>query len=217
MKRGWFITFEGPDGSGKTSQLAALAAVAREMGFDVVTTREPGGTLIGDRIRQLLLDPANVEMHGTTEILLYAAARAQHVKEKILPALAAGKVVLCDRYVDASVAYQGYGLQMEIEEIKRINRYATGGLVPDRTYLLDIPVAVGRKRLLARKGQEFAAALDRIESRELAYHTRVREGFLKLAQEEPGRIVRIDADRPFAAIAEEIARDFCRLVKEGWQ
>ena len=132
-----FITFEGPDGGGKTTQISRLASYIKDLGYEVVLTREPGGTFISEKIRSLLLDPTNQELNRETEVLLYAASRAQHVREVIIPALNQGKVVLCDRFVDASIAYQGYGLGITLESITAINHFATGGLKPTRTYLLE--------------------------------------------------------------------------------
>ncbi len=200
---GVFVTFEGPDGAGKTTQVRLLAEALRQRGHEVVVTREPGGTRISDKIREMILDPSHQEMCDVTEILLYAASRAQHVREIILPSVNDGKIVLCDRFVDASIAYQGFGLGFPLEHIRAINQVATGGLVPDRTYLLDIPVTEGKARLAARAG------LDRIEQKGAAYHERVRAGFLQLAAEHPKRIRVIDANRPLEQIGAEILADFC--------
>lgn len=201
---GLFITFEGPDGAGKTTQVQAFAGYLLEQGYDVLVTREPGGTTISDKIRGLILDPTHTEMDDSTEVLLYAASRAQHVREKVLPALAQGKAVVCDRFVDASIAYQGFGLGLPVHRIKEINDFATGGLVPDRTYLLDIPVAIGRSRLDARAG------LDRIEQKESGYHERVRDGFMEIASENPTRICLIDANRSVEEVSRAIQEDFSR-------
>ncbi len=200
--RGLFITFEGPDGAGKTTQVQAFVENLKSRGFDVLLTREPGGTPISDKIRGLILDPAHKEMADTTEVLLYAASRAQHVQEKVIPALEKGTIVVCDRFVDASIAYQGYGLGVSAKKVEHINRFATGGLVPDRTYLLDVPVEEGKKRLQARSG------LDRIEQKGEAYHERVREGFLELAEQNPERIRVVDASRSIEQITQEILADF---------
>jgi dTMP kinase len=205
---GLFITFEGPDGAGKTTQVKAFAEKLSALGHEVVLTREPGGTAISDEIRSLILDPAHTEMADFAEVLLYAASRAQHVQEKIKPSLKSGKIVVCDRFVEASVAYQGYGLGIDIERIKAINQFATGGLIPDRTYLLDLSVAEGRERLQARAG------LDRIEQKGAAYHERVRQGFLEIAKEHPQRIRVIDAKRPVNKMAEEIFADFSNWLTE---
>ncbi|MBO8164850.1 MAG: dTMP kinase [Brevibacillus sp.] len=199
---GLFITFEGPDGAGKTTQVEAFSRTLRQKGYDVLVTREPGGTPISDKIRALLLDPAHTEMAHATEVLLYAASRAQHVQQTVIPALKRGKIVICDRFVDASIAYQGYGLELPLETVVEINRFATAGLVPDRTYLLDIPVSRGRVRLGQRDG------LDRIEQKGEHYHTRVRNGFLEIARQQPERVRLIDADRSIDEVHEEIVADF---------
>ncbi len=199
---GIFITFEGPDGAGKTTQVKAFAERLTAQGYDVVLTREPGGTAISDKIRSLILDPAHKEMADITEVLLYAASRAQHVQEVIVPALQSGKLVVCDRFVDASIAYQGYGLGIAIDQVAAVNRLATGGLVPDRTYLLDVSVEEGRDRLQARTG------LDRIEQKGAPYHERVRAGFHELAARHPERIQLIHASKPADEVAEDIFADF---------
>jgi len=209
--KGLFITFEGPDGSGKTTQMRLLGERLAAKGADVVRTREPGGTSIGDRLREIVLSPEHGEMMDETEILLYAASRAQHVREVIGPALAQGKIVICDRFVDASIAYQGYGLGQRPEEVAAINRFATGGLRPNRTYLLDVPATVSRERLLSRARVADGAGLDRIESKEIEYHERVREGFLLIAKAEPERVMLIDANRPVDDIAADILADFERM------
>lgn len=207
---GLFITFEGPDGAGKTTQLRRLASfLAPRLKRPVITTREPGGTRIGDAIRAILLDPAHVELCREAEVLLYAASRAQHVAERIRPALAAGAVVLCDRYVDASLAYQAAGLGVDPAVVAAINRFATGGLLPHRTYLLDIDPAEGLRRVRARRGQ----GADRIEQKALAYHQRVREAFLRLAANDPQRIRVLDASQPEEEIAREIAADCWALCR----
>jgi len=212
--KGLFLTFEGPDGSGKTTQMKRLASRLAARGVEVVATREPGGTAVGDRLREIVLSPAYAEMKDETEILLYAASRAQHVREIIAPALERGAVVICDRFVDASMAYQAYGLGVSPDEVASINRFATGGLQPRRTYLLDVPVEVSRERLLARAGAAGGSALDRIEQKETGYHERVREGFLLIARAEPGRVKLLDANRPVEDIAEEIESDCERLLEE---
>lgn len=211
--RGLFITFEGPDGAGKTTQLNRLAERLTGDGLDVVVTREPGGTAIGDQLRAVLLDPENRRMTVRTEVLLYAASRAQHVEEKIIPALQRGAVVLCDRFVDASIAYQAYGHKLDPSFVKMVNRFAADGLEPDRTYMFDLPIERGRQRLLERLRQTASAAMDRIEQRDDEYHRRVREGFLAVAAEQPDRVVVLNADRPEDEIAADIYADFKYLLK----
>ena len=196
-----FITLEGPEGAGKTTQLRALADFLRGCGHDVVTTREPGGTPIGDQIRHVLHDTANAAMSPTAELLLYAASRAQLVAEVIQPALAAGRVVLCDRYADSTMAYQGYGRGLDRDALAALTAVATGGLRPDLTLLLDLDVARG----LARRRDE-GEEMNRLDLETLEFHRRVREGYLTLAAAEPARWRIIDADRPPAAVQADIRR-----------
>lgn len=209
--KGLFITFEGPDGAGKTTQVRMLSEKLKMLcGGNIVVTREPGGTAIGDQIRKILLSPDHQEMAEETEVLLYAASRAQHVREVIAPALSRGDIVLCDRYIDASIAYQAYGLGQDPEEVAEISRYASGNLQPHRTYLLDVPAEVSRERLLLRSGK---AGLDRIEQKGQEYHERVREGFLALAKLFPDRIQVIDATRSPEEIASDIYADCEQWLK----
>lgn len=212
--KGLFITFEGPDGSGKTTQMRRLGKQLEADGLDVVMTREPGGTAISDQIREIILSPEHQEMMDQTEVLLYAASRAQHVHEVILPALARGAVVLCDRYIDASIAYQGYGLGQDKKAIAAINRFASSGLQPRRTYLLDVPVEVSRERLLARANASGGAGLDRIEQKDIEYHGRVRDAFLLIAQTNAHRVLLVNAARTEDEIAADIGTDCARLLKE---
>jgi dTMP kinase len=184
-----FVTFEGPEGGGKTTQMRRLAAYLQEQGIDVLATREPGGTPIGDRVRAILLDPLNAEMQPQAEYLLFSAARAQHVAQVIRPHLQRGGVVLCDRYADASLAYQGYGYQLDLDLLRIITHFATGGLVPDLTFCLDVPVEVG----LRRKAKGAGDAWNRMEQKEVDFHLRVRAGYLAMAAREPARWAVIDA------------------------
>ncbi|MGI6286098.1 Thymidylate kinase [Moorella humiferrea] len=186
MPGGLFITLEGPDGAGKTTQIKYLEHFFHGQGMAVVCTREPGGTPLAEAIRRLLLEPAYTPIDGRAEILLYAAARAQHVAMRIRPALASGEVVLCDRFIDSTVAYQGYGRRLDIEMVRRVNEWATGGLLPDLTLLIDVPVEVGLARLRQKRD------VDRLEGEELEFHRRVRRGYLKLWRLEPERIRLID-------------------------
>jgi len=179
-----FITFEGMEGCGKSTQAKLLA---RALGPDAVLTQEPGGTAIGRAIRQLLLDPANRAMSAEAEVLLFFADRAQHVAEVIRPALAAGKIVISTRYVDTSLAYQGYGRGLDLDRIRSVAVLATGGLRPDLTLFFDLPLEVGLDRVIRRGGR------DRLESEVREFHERVRNGYLELAAAEPDRWIRIDA------------------------
>jgi dTMP kinase len=186
-----FITFEGPDGSGKTTQLPPLVDFLRGRGCRVFHTREPGGTAIGDQIRQVLHDLRNQGMHPQTEILLYAASRAQLVRQEIVPRLAAGEIVICDRYADSTLAYQGYGHGLDLGMLRQILAFATGGLQPDLTFYLDITAEEGlRRRQQAAQG---GAEWNRMDALSLDFHRRVREGYLALIAESPARWVRIEA------------------------
>jgi dTMP kinase len=187
---GVFITLEGPDGSGKSSLLAALSGALRDAGCDVVATREPGSTPFGELVRRLVLDPdPPIDRTGRADALLFAASRAQHVEEVIRPGLARGAIVVCDRYADSSLAYQGAGSGVPMDELRAVQRFATGGLLPDLTILLDLPVEEG----LRRKAQE----ITRFEAyQDVAYHERVRAAFLGFAADEPGRYVVVDATAP---------------------
>jgi dTMP kinase len=182
-----FITLEGPEGCGKTSQVPPLAEFLRQHGFDVLMTREPGGTSISEQIRAVISRLDNTEMHARTEILLFQASRAQLVEQVIRPHLAKGGVVICDRYADSTLAYQGYGRQHDLEMLRSLIHFATGGLKPDLTLLLDIDVEEGLRRR-ARGGE-----WNRLDALELAFYQRVRAGYHALAQEEPERWVTIDA------------------------
>ncbi|MBN1317547.1 MAG: dTMP kinase [Anaerolineales bacterium] len=191
-----FITLEGPDGSGKTTQIQRLFETLEKNGFDVLLTREPGGTRIGDLIRTVLHDPENVEMDPATEILLYSASRAQLVAQVIRPALAAGTIVLCDRYADSTMAYQGYGRQLDLVALNQITSFATGNLKPDLTLLLDVNVQAGLNR---RKegGEEW----NRMDQQTLEFHQRTREGYKILAAAEPERWILVDASRTIDQVA----------------
>ena len=203
-KIGKFVTLEGPDGSGKTGQLNILADEFIQQGYPILRTREPGGTFIGDQIRATLLDLKNTSMVDRTEALLYQAARAQLVDEIIKPHLASGGIVICDRYADSTLAYQGYGHQNTIESLQGIIEYATGGLIPDLTLLLDLPPEVGLKRRLADGG------LNRLDAYDLEFHKRVRAGYHKLVAQDPNRWVIIDADQGFDQVQKQ-SRDI--LIK----
>ena len=199
-RRGRFITFEGPEGSGKSTQIRLLVDALEAQGVRVLATREPGGTRIGDQIRNVLLDSAHTEMSPRAETLLYNAARAQIVDQVIQPALAAGTLVLCDRYADSTLAYQGYGHDQSLDDLRRLGDYATGGLTPDLTFYLDIDPERGLQRKQAGDAEEW----NRFEQRALDYHRTVRDGYLALAATEPDRWRIVDAARDECAIHEEI-------------
>jgi len=187
-----FITFEGIEGCGKTTQLGLLARNLTERGYDVVMTREPGGCPIADQVREILLDAGNRAMAPLTELLLYAAARSQHVAEIVAPSLASGHIVLCDRFTDATLAYQGFGRGLDHAVIGDLNRLATGSINPDLTVLVDCPVEVGLKRAMDRINNSAGAREERFELESLQFHRKVREGYLKLAQMEPERFIVIN-------------------------
>jgi dTMP kinase len=202
-----FVTFEGPEGSGKSTQIARVGAWYRERGHQCVVTKEPGGTPIGDRIRAILLDSAAAGMDPMTELLLYAASRRQHVAEVIRPALERGAVVFCDRYTDATLAYQGYGRRLDLGKLETLNLWATDGLAPDLTLLYDIDEETGLARAHARNA-EMTVDEGRFEAEDLRFHRRVREGYLALEKAQPARFAIIDAhgsiDEVFARTLETL-------------
>lgn len=195
-----FITFEGPEGSGKSTQIRLLAAALERQGARVLVTREPGGTEIGNAVRAILLNRRHTEMSIRAETLLFNAARAQIVDQVIRPALAAGQTVLCDRYADSTLAYQGYGHGQPLEPLRRLVEYATGGLVPDLTIYLDIDVREGLRRKQTGAAEEW----NRIEEKTLAYHQEVRRGYLALAAQEPHRWLVVDAAQSIDAVHDAI-------------
>ncbi len=212
---GCFITFEGIEGCGKTTQLRLLAENLRERGHRVAVTREPGGCPIADRVRDILLDAKNSAMTPLTELLLYAAARAQHVAEVVVPALNAGQIVLCDRFTDATIAYQGYGRGLDQELIARLNTLATGNLRPELTVLVDCPVEVGLERAMARINGSHGAREERFELESRQFHQRVRDGYLTLAQREPDRFIVIDGSRSIEETGAAIAAALIPRLAQG--
>jgi dTMP kinase len=210
---GCFITFEGPEGAGKTTQIERLLRRLENDGVLTIQTREPGGTVIGQELRAMLLMPERPPLAAETEALLMIGDRAQHVAEVIRPALAAGMVVICDRYADSTLAHQGYGKGLDLTALESINRFATGGLMPDLTFLLDIDVRAGldrkRKGFTDGDGEE----LNRIDLRDLRYHQRVRDGFLALAARSPDRIAVLDASQDADAIADQVWGRVAALVR----
>ena len=195
---GKFITFEGPDGSGKTAQLDILAEEFLQAGYPILRTREPGGTPIGDQIRATLLDLKNTAMIDRTEALLYQAARAQLVDEVIKPHLVEGGIVISDRYADSTLAYQGFGHQNTVASLEGIIHYATGGLIPDLTFLLDLAPEVGLQRRLD------AGGVNRLDSYDIEFHKRVRAGYQALVEEDPSRWVVVNAARSFNLVQTDI-------------
>jgi dTMP kinase len=205
---GWFITIEGPEGGGKTSQAARLADAATAAGLRPLVVREPGGTPAGERIRELLLgaDPAHPPLAPRTDALLFNAARAQLVADVIEPALQAGRLVISTRFADSTLAYQGYGAGLPLDELRALARFATGGLGPDLTILLDLPVELGLARKVGQEETRFESAFD------LAFHRRVRDGFLALSRAGPARFVVLDATLAQDAVESQVLAAVERLV-----
>ena len=201
-----FITFEGGDGSGKSTQLKLLADYLSGRGRQVICTREPGGTNLGKMIRRVLLEAGDEKIFPETELFLYLADRAQHVREVVSPALAAGKIVLCDRFTDSTLAYQGYGREVDLAMLDQLNRMASGGVVPDLTFLLDCPPELGLSRTAARMVTQKSGGRreDRFERKEREFHDRVRRGFLELARKDVQRIRLLDAQRSVEDLHREI-------------
>lgn len=193
-----FITLEGPEGSGKTSHIPYLVEYLREKGYGIFPTREPGGTSIGEQIREVIHDLKNVEMHPRTETLLYQAARAQIVEQVIKTRLNDGETVISDRYSDSTIAYQGYGHQQNLEQVRALVNYATGGLVPDLTVLLDVDVEEGLRR--KKKDNEW----NRLDAYTVEFHQRVRAGYLEMVKAEPNRWVVVDAGRKWDEVQEKL-------------
>jgi dTMP kinase len=204
-----FITLEGPDGSGKTRQAESLLEHLRTLNLDVVLTCEPGGTAIGNQIREVLFHLDNTAMDPRTEFLLFSASRAQHVAEKIKPLLEQGTIVLSDRFFDSSLAYQGYGHQLNLQTLWEVTAFATQGLIPDRTYLLDIPVEEGIKR--RKQGGNW----NRLDAFDLELHKRVRSGYLQLAEDEKDRWEVIDASRAFAEVQGSLRRSVVEFIRSN--
>ncbi len=204
-----FITLEGPEGSGKTSHIPYLVQFLRGEGLPVFPTREPGGTSIGEQIRNVLHSLKNTEMHPRTETLLYQAARAQFVEEVVRPRLALDEVVLSDRYADSTLAYQGYGHRQDLEQVRTLIGYATGGLAPALTVLLDVDVEIGLQR--KQKGKEW----NRLDAYTVEFHQRVRAGYLEMAQQETERWVVVDASQPWKAVQEDLKKVILRRIRPG--
>jgi len=206
-KNGIFITIEGPDGCGKSTQADILVTYLKSKNYPVVFTREPGGCSIGEEIREILLKPRGQQiLSDETELFLFAAARAQHVRETIMPALSIGSIVIASRYIDATVAYQGYGRGLPLENIRDINELATGGLKPDLTIILDIAADKGLQRARGVEEETPVGETDRIESESIEFHKRVRKGYLDIVRREPERCVLINSDRPISEISKDIKK-----------
>jgi dTMP kinase len=194
-----FITFEGPDGSGKTTQITLLCSYLRQHGYEVIATREPGGTAIGDQIRGCLHDVRNTRMTPAAEILLYSASRAQLVQQVIRPGLESGAIVICDRYADSTMAYQGYGRGLNLDDLQFITQFATGGLQPDLTFLLDLDVEAG-----IRRRTDGGDEMNRMDLQNAQFHRRVRQGYLSMVAAQPYRWVVVNADRDVEDVQAEI-------------
>lgn len=203
MAQGCLIVCDGNNGAGKSSVIRAIEDFLLERNHQVIVTREPGGTRIGEKIRNVVLDPETPELCDTTELLLFAAARAQHLKEKIIPAIEAGKVVICDRFTPATVAFQHYGRGIPLSLVQSINSFALEGFSPDLNIILDVDPEIGMKRVASR-----GEGLDRMEMQKLEFLTRAREGFLRQAEESPDTFVVVDASQAF----EEVSRDVLAVV-----
>ncbi|MGF7035712.1 dTMP kinase [Paenibacillus mucilaginosus] len=201
-RRGFFVTVEGGEGAGKTSAIGAIVQAAADLGGEVVSTREPGGIPIAEKIRELILDRSHTEMDSRTEALLYAAARRQHLTQRVIPALQSGQVVVCDRFIDSSLAYQGHARGLGMAEVLAVNAFAVEGWMPDLTLYMDVRPEVGLARIQADTSRE----LNRLDLEKLEFHRKVREGYLQLLERYPERIVRIDAESDLPVVLEEIRR-----------
>ena len=206
MSKGMFISLEGPDGAGKTSVLEALIPILEAKGQAFVTTREPGGVAVAEKIRDVVLDPKHTEIDEKTELLLYIASRRQHLVERILPALDRGEMVLVDRFIDSSVAYQGFGRGLKVADIDWLNDFATDGLKPDLTLYFDIEAEEG----LARIAKSKERGADRLDRESVEWHQRVREGYLSILKKEPNRVRKIDASQPL----EKVVADTLAVLAE---
>lgn len=207
MRQGFFITVEGGEGAGKTSAIGAIIDQAVKHGYEVVSTREPGGIPIAEHIRAVILDKSHTAMDARTEALLYAAARRQHLVEKVIPALQAGKVVVCDRFIDSSLAYQGYARGLGIDDVQAINRFAVEEWMPDLTLFMDVRPETGLARIRADQGRE----INRLDLESMNFHQKVREGYLQLLERFPERIIRLDAERGL----DEVLRGLQQIVNQN--
>ncbi|MGS0973668.1 MAG: dTMP kinase [Candidatus Izemoplasmataceae bacterium] len=198
---GKFITFEGPEGSGKTSVIKAVEQYLTNKGYDILTTREPGGIKIAEDIRNIILDKENTEMDKHAEALLFAAARSQHFHQKIVPALEAGKIIICDRFIDSSLAYQGYARGLGIDEVYLINKFGIGDTLPILTIFIDVPPKVGLERVFSKRDK-----VDRLDLETLAFHEKVYDGYMLLEQKFPSRFIKVDGTSSIEKVTEETIR-----------
>lgn len=203
-----FITLEGPEGSGKTSAIKIVKDRLESLGYQIEMTREPGGTLISEQIREVILDKKNTMIDPRTEALLYAASRRQHLVEKIWPSLKQGKIVFCDRYLDSSLAYQGYARGLGIQEILNVNNYATEGTFPDITFLFDIDPKIGLERINKNKDRE----VNRLDEEKLSFHQKVREGYLLLSKKFPDRYIVLDASKPLEEVSSKVFEEIIKKL-----
>lgn len=210
MKKGIFITIEGPEGAGKTTIINLLTQRLKTEGYQVLQTREPGGIDIAEQIRKVILDKQNTAMDPRTEALLYAAARRQHLVEKVLPALEKNYIILCDRFVDSSLAYQGYARGLGIDEVLSINSFAIDGKMPKLTLYFDIDPEVGLERINQHKGRE----VNRLDLEELEFHHKVREGYYKIIERDPKRIYKIDASKPIEQVLNEAENKVREVIEQ---
>lgn len=209
MQKGCFIVFEGGEGSGKSTILEMIYNWMIESGKDVIKTREPGGIKISEKIREIILDANNTEMDGRTEALLYAAARRQHLVEKVIPALKDGKIVLCDRFIDSSLAYQGYARGLGIDEIMKINEFAIDEYMPNLSILFDLDPEIGLERINKNR----TGKLDRIDMEKLDFHLKVREGYNEVFETSKGRIIKIDASKSIEEVFESVKKIIMLHIK----
>ncbi|MFJ7738626.1 dTMP kinase [Lysinibacillus sp. NPDC097287] len=209
MKCNLFITFEGPEGAGKTTVIQKIAERLEQENIEVLPTREPGGIEIAEKIRAVILNPAHTAMDERTEALLYAAARSQHYFEKVRPALDAGKLVICDRFIDSSLAYQGYARGIGVDEVLAINEFAIGKKLPDVTILFDLAPEVGLARIHAHSDRE----INRLDVESLAFHEKVREGYLMLVERYPERIKVVNADQNVEQVIEDVWSILCDVMQ----
>lgn len=209
MKKGYFVTLEGGEGSGKSTIINYIKDFLESRGKRVVITREPGGIDIAEQIRSVILEKKNTKMDGRTEALLYAAARRQHLVEKVIPSLNEGNIVLCDRFVDSSLAYQGYARGLGINEVYSINKFAIGDLMPDVTLYLDLDPQIGLNRIAKNKGRE----INRLDLEEINFHVNVREGYEEVVKMFPERLVRINADQEIGKVVDDINKVLIEKLK----